>query len=104
MPPQLPSFSWRSIDPMRDAMLRVARAAAAKGGLRRTSADFRRASASPSRARVCSSGSLPGRTISEMSTPSSRTGFFETTMVSGATVPRAQQAKSYKLNGIHGGK
>ena len=37
---------------------------------------------------------FPARSISLTSTPSSRTGFFETTIVSGATVPRAQQAKS----------
>ena len=38
--------------------------------------------------------SVPGKTTSSTSTPRSRTGFFETTTVSGATVPRAQHAKS----------
>ena len=40
------------------------------------------------------SGSVPGRMISATSTPRSRMGLRETTIVRGATVPRAQQAKS----------
>ncbi len=47
---------------------------------------------------------MPGTNISLTSTPRSRTGCFETTIVNGATVPRAQHAKSYRLNGIHSGK
>ena len=103
MPPQLPSASCRST--IQSTSRRRARARPGWRGRRSysfwiTSSHQNR----PDPGTRVSSRSVPGATSSGTSTPSGRTGRREITISRGAIVPRAQHAKSYRLNGAQSGK
>ena len=102
MPPQLPSASWCSrIQPTSRR-----RDASRPGWTRRRSYCFWSRSAhanGPLAATRRRRHSVPGSTSSCSENGSGRRGRREITMSSGAIVPRAQQAKSYRLSGIDGG-